>query len=58
MGNSIKDNGIMEWKMVLECGEVQRETLILVNGNSEKLTGMEFILGLMEIDTKVNLKIV
>jgi hypothetical protein len=42
--------------MVLECGEVKKETLILVNGNMEKQMDMGFINGLMEIGMKDNLK--
>lgn len=44
--------------MVQVCGEDLKEIAILDNGVSEKHMDMEFILGLMEIDIKVNLKIV
>ena len=44
--------------MALECGKEPKETLMLVNGNLEKQMAMEFTLGSMVIDIKVNLKIV
>ena len=44
--------------MALECGKEPKETLMLVNGNLEKQMAMEFTLGSMVIDMKVNLKIV
>ena len=39
-------------------GEVLRTTLILVNGSSQKLTDMVFILGKMEIDMRAHGKTV
>ena len=42
--------------MDLECGKVPKVTLTQASGETEKLMGMEFTPGLMEIDTKVNSK--
>ena len=41
--------------MALECGRVQKETAMSVNGDVEKQMAMEFIFGSMEIITKDSL---
>ena len=58
MVNFMKGNGKMDSKMNQACGEVPKETVIQGNGALEKPMVMGFILGLMEIDIRVNLKIV
>ena len=40
--------------MVLECGVALKVILILANGNTEKLMGMECIPGSMVTDTRVS----
>lgn len=44
--------------MVLACGKVRKVIVMLANGEWERLKDMEFMFGSMEIDMKVNLKIV
>jgi hypothetical protein len=51
-------NGLMDLNIIQECGGVFEEILILDNGNLDMQMDMEFILGLMEIVMKVNLKLV
>lgn len=57
MAKHMKDNGLMEWRADQESGEDQMGILILDNGVMDKQMAMEFIHGLMEIDTKDNLRI-
>lgn len=45
MENFMKENGLMGWSKVQECGEVQRGIHILDNGSLEKQMAMEFIHG-------------
>jgi hypothetical protein len=52
MGNFMKVNGSMGWRKDQECGEGQKVTHILANGNKGKQMGMEYIRGLMGIDMK------
>lgn len=58
MERSTKVNGKQVSSMVLEFGVELREILILDNGRMAMLKVMVFIPGLMEIDIKVNFKIV
>jgi len=47
------ENGEMESRKVMECGEAFLVIHILVNGRIVKLMDMEYINGKMEIDMKV-----
>ena len=58
MENLIKVNGLVEWNMVKDNGLELMEVNIMENGDLEKLKDMEFILHLMEIFIKENLKII
>lgn len=55
MDKFIRDNGLMDLKVDLACGEGQKETPTLVNGKTVKPMDMESIHGLMETDMRVNL---
>jgi len=55
MDNLMKGNGWMAWNMEVECGKVQKEIVMLENGEWEKLRAMESMSGLTEIVTKDNL---
>lgn len=58
MVSSTKASGSTAWNTALVCGKVLRATLMLVNGSLARLMAMAFILGLMVIVMKGNLKIV
>jgi hypothetical protein len=51
---SMMENGIKDWSMDMESGEVFTMILILGNGDHLKQKDMEFILGKTAIDTKEN----
>jgi hypothetical protein len=50
----IKVNGLMDSKADLESGEVQKETLISVNGKTARLTDTEYTLGSTATDIRAN----
>ena len=56
MEKFIKDNGLMGSSMGQVFGKEQKETPMLVSGNSERQTATECTLGSMEIVTKASSK--
>ena len=57
MDRCTRVSGLMVLNMDQESGEAPKVIPILVSGVREELMDMEYILGLMETDMKVNLKI-
>ena len=53
MEKFMMENGVKESRMAMACGKVYLEIAIWANGSTQKLMGMEFISGKMEIDLKV-----
>ena len=57
MDRCMRVNGLMVLNMDQVSGEGPKVIPILVSGVREELMDMEYILGLMETDMRVNLKI-